>query len=100
MNAVESIKALEEASNEYRKHHSRYPLKDLVIWQTLDMYYSDAEGYGLVLSSTKEEAFERMISDSWTAPYDFYGIDYETIDELVFDYLIKNGLVGVLEEIK
>jgi hypothetical protein len=97
-NPVQDIIDVEKMSQVYRSNHSRSPVNDLVIWQTLDMYYSDPEGHGLVALSTKEEAFERIVKDDWVVSYDFYGIDYETYDERVLDFLQKSGLVGDLED--
>lgn len=73
---------------------------DLAIWQTLEMYYVDAEGHDLVATSTQDEAFERMLADNWQ-PFqgsNFYGLDYEVIDEVVLDYLIQNQLVTRVDE--
>lgn len=76
----------------YSDAYNRSPRQDIAIWETLDMYYSDPEGYNITMFSTKEEAFERMLADNWKITLDFYGLDYQVIDEVVLDYLIKNKL--------
>ena len=97
MKPLDLLKQAETMLNEYRYslQNSRAPMLDLAIWQTLEMYYSDAEGHELVVTSTRDEAFERILADNWQ-PFqgsNFYGIDYEAVDELVLDYLIRNQLV-------
>jgi hypothetical protein len=48
-----------------------------------------------VLTSTREEAFDRMVKDNWHVDMGdhFFGIDYETVDELVLKYIKDNKLV-------
>lgn len=95
---MQQIKEIMAVMDSYRRDIKRSPMQDIAIWQTLDMYYSDLEAYELVATSTKDEAFERMLADNWTFKYDFYGLDYEVIDELVLDYLRNNQLVTDREE--
>ena len=98
MEASFMIEQVETTLNNYTNQYHRSGMRDLAIWQSLDMYYSDPDGHDLVVTSTKEEAFDRMVKDNWTVNYDYYGIDYEIVDELVLDYLIKNQLVTRMEE--
>jgi hypothetical protein len=73
---------------------------DLAIWQSLDSYYSRPDNWDIVLTSTREEAFDRMVKDNWYVDMGdhFYGIDYETVDELVLEYLVNNQLVTRVDE--
>jgi hypothetical protein len=72
----------------------RSGMQDLAIWQSLEPIYSRPEEYELVVTSTREEAFDRIVKDNWYVDMGnhFYGLDYETIDELVLEYLIDNQL--------
>jgi hypothetical protein len=73
---------------------------DLAIWQTLETYYKDPDEWEIVLTSTREEAFDRMVKDAWIVNMGehFYGLDYETIDELVLEYLKDNKLVASVDD--
>jgi len=73
---------------------------DLAIWQTLETYYTQPDDWNIVLTSTKEEAFEYMVKDNWTVYMGehFFGLDYEEIDNKVLDYLKNNQLVTEIEE--
>jgi hypothetical protein len=79
--------------NDYSARYNRSPRQDMAIWDSLDMYYSDPEAYELVATSTKAEAFNRMLKDRWFVKHDYYGLDYEVIDEVVLEYLTSNALV-------
>lgn len=72
----------------------RSGMQDLAIWQSLEPIYSRPEEYELIVTSTREEAFDRIVKDNWYVDMGnhFYGLDYETIDELVLEYLIDNQL--------
>ena len=94
------IAQVETTLTNYTNHHQRPGMGDLAIWQTLVMYYSDPDNYELVMTSTKEEAFDRMVKDGWHVDMGkhFFGIDYETIDELVLEYLIDNELAARVDD--
>ena len=95
MNASFRIEQVNFLLNQYREAMHRPGMLDLAIWQTLDTYYKEPEEWDIVLTSTREEAFDRMVADGWTVNMGdhFYGLDYETIDDLVLDYLQNNQLV-------
>ena len=78
----------------------RSGMTDLAIWQSLEPLYQRPEEYDLVLTSTREEAFDRMVKDNWSVNMGdhFFGLDYETIDELVLEYLVDNQLVTRVDE--
>jgi len=73
---------------------------DLAIWQSLDSIYTRPDNYELVLTSTREEAFDRIVKDNWHVYMGdhFFGIDYETVDEEVLKYLVDNQLVTRVDE--
>lgn len=98
MEASFMIAQVETTMSNYRNQYDRSGMQDLAIWQSLDMYYSDADGYDLIVTSTQEEAFDRMVKDKWTVMQDYHGLDYETIDEEVLQYLEDNALVKRKEE--
>jgi hypothetical protein len=90
------IAQVETLMTSYTDAVKRSGMRDLAIWQSLDMYYSDPSGYDLVATSTKEEAFDRIVKDNWMVDGigdNFYGIDYEWCDEKVLQYLIDNHLM-------
>jgi hypothetical protein len=95
MNASFRIEQVSFLLDQYRQATHRPGMMDLAIWQTLETYYKQPEEWDIVLTSTKEEAFDRMVSDRWNVNMGdhFYGLDYETIDELVLEYLKDNQLV-------
>lgn len=78
----------------------RSGMQDLAIWQSLEPIYERPDEYDLVLTSTREEAFDRMVKDNWFVNMGdhFFGLDYETIDELVLSYLTDNKLAKDLNE--
>jgi hypothetical protein len=78
----------------------RSGMTDLAIWQSLEPLYQRPEEYDLVLTSTREEAFDRMVKDNWSVNMGdhFFGLDYETIDELVLEYLVDNHLATRVDE--
>ena len=92
---LELIKEIDRQMSIYSTDTNRSSVFDIAIWHTLEMYYTRPDEYDLVATSTKEDAFERILSDNWTVNFGkhFYGIDYEILDELVLDYLIDNHLV-------
>jgi len=95
------IAQIETLLTAYTDAVKRLGMLDLAIWQSLVMYYSDPDNHELVMTSTKEEAFDRMVKDNWFVDMGdhYYGIDYEIVDELVLDYLKKNQLVKDIVEI-
>jgi hypothetical protein len=78
----------------------RSGMGDLAIWQSLESIYTRPDDYELVLTSTREEAFDRMVKDNWHVYMGdhFFGIDYETVDEEVLKYLVDNQLVTRVDE--
>lgn len=98
--AVEGIKIIDAVMAQYRDLFKRIPMRDIAIWQALVNYYIQADEYDIIVTSTPEEAFERMVADKWTVFMgdDYYGLDYVTIDELVLEYLKKNQLVKDINE--
>ena len=93
MEASFMIAQVETTMSNYRNQYHRSGMQDLAIWQSIDMYYSDAGGHDLIVTSTREEAFDRIVQDKWTVSHDYHGLDYETIDEAVLQYLEDNALV-------
>jgi hypothetical protein len=95
MEASFMITQVETTLSNYTSHYRRLGMQDLAIWQTLEDIYKRPELHDLVLASTREEAFDQMVKDNWFVDMGqhFYGLDYETIDELVLQYLKDNQLV-------
>ena len=94
------IAQVETLLTSYTDAVHRSGMGDLAIWQSLDSIYTRPDNYELVLTSTREEAFDRMVKDNWHVDMGdhFFGIDYETTDELVLDYLIDNQLATRVDE--
>ena len=94
------ITQVEFLLKQYSEAMHRSGMGDLAIWQSLDSYYSRPDNWDIVLTSTREEAFDRMVKDNWYVNMGdhFYGIDYETVDELVLEYLIDNHLATRVDE--
>ena len=90
------IAQVEFLLTQYTEAMNRSGMGDLAIWQSLDSYYSRPDNWDIVLTSTREEAFDRMVKDNWYVNMGdhFFGIDYETTDELVLEYLIDNQLAA------
>ena len=95
MEASFMIAQVETTMSNYTNQYHRMGMTDLAIWQSLEPIYSRPDEYELVLTSTREEAFDRMVKDNWHVYMGdhFFGLDYEVIDELVLDYLKDNQLV-------
>jgi hypothetical protein len=89
------IAQVETTLSNYTSQYKRLGMQDLAIWQTLEDIYKRPELHDLVLASTREDAFDQMVKDNWFVDMGqhFYGLDYETIDELVLQYLKDNQLV-------
>lgn len=89
------ITQVETTLSNYTNQYHRLGMQDLAIWQTLEDIYKRPELHDLVLASTREEAFDQMVKDNWFVDMGqhFYGLDYETIDELTLQYLKDNQLV-------
>jgi hypothetical protein len=100
MNASFRIEQVNFLLTQYREATHRPAMLDLAIWQTLETYYTQPDDWNIVITSTREEAFDRMVKDAWTVNMGehFFGLDYETIDELVLEYLKNNQLVTNIEE--
>jgi len=94
MNASFRIEQVEFLLSQYSDAMHRSGMRDLAIWQSLESIYSRPDEYDLVLTSTREEAFDRMVKDNWHVDMGdhFFGIDYETTDELVLEYVKANKL--------
>ena len=94
------IAQVETLLTSYTDAVHRSGMGDLAIWQSLDSVYTRPDDWDLVLTSTREEAFDRMVKDNWFVDMGdhFYGIDYETVDELVLEYLKNNKLVKDITE--
>jgi hypothetical protein len=95
MNASFRIEQVSFLLNQYRQTMHRPGMLDLAIWQSLEMYYTQPDDWNIVLTSTREEAFDRMVKDNWTVYMGehFFGLDYEEVDNKVLDYLKNNQLV-------
>lgn len=95
MNASFRIEQVNFLLTQYREAMNRPGMHDLAIWQTLETYYKQPEEWDIEPTSTREEAFDRMVKDGWSVNMGehFYGLDYETMDELVLEYLKDNNLV-------
>ena len=94
------IAQVETTLSNYTNQHHRPGMHDLAIWQALDSYYSRPDDWDIVLTSTREEAFDRIVKDNWSVDMGnhFFGLDYETIDELVREYLIDNKLAARVDD--
>jgi hypothetical protein len=94
------IAQVETLLTSYTDAVHRSGMGDLAIWQSLDSIYTRPDNYELVLTSTREEAFDRMVKDNWHVYMGdhFFGIDYETVDEEVLKYLVDNQLVTRVDE--
>jgi hypothetical protein len=94
MDASFMITQAETTLSNYTNQFHRSGMRDLAIWQSLESIYSRPDEYDLVLTSTREEAFDRMIKDNWHVDMGdhFFGLDYEVIDELVLQYVKDNKL--------
>jgi len=94
------IAQVEFLLTQYTDAVHRSGMGDLAIWQSLDSIYTRPDNYELVLTSTREEAFDRMVKDNWHVYMGdhFFGIDYETVDEEVLKYLVDNQLVTRVDE--
>ena len=88
------IAQVETLLTSYTDAVHRSGMGDLAIWQSLESIYTRPDNYELVLTSTREEAFDRMVKDNWHVDMGdhFFGLDYETIDECVLDYVKDNKL--------
>jgi len=95
MNASFRIEQVSFLLDQYREATHRLGMQDLAIWQTLEDIYKRPELHDLTLLSTREEAFDKIVNDNWFVDMGqhFYGLDYETIDELTLEYLKDNQLV-------
>ena len=94
MDASFMIAQVETTMSNYTNQYHRLGMRDLAIWQSLESVYARPEDYDLVVTSTREEAFDRMVKDNWHVDMGdhFFGLDYEVIDELVLEYVKDNKL--------
>ena len=95
MNASFRIEQVSFLLDQYREATHRLGMQDLAIWQSLEDIYKRPELHDLTLLSTREEAFDKIVKDNWFVDMGqhYYGLDYETIDELTLQYLKDNQLV-------
>ena len=100
MDASFMITQVETTMSNYTNQYHRLGMRDLAIWQSLESVYARPEDYDLVVTSTREEAFDRMVKDNWHVDMGdhFFGLDYETIDECVLQYLKDNKLVASVDD--
>lgn len=100
MNPSFRIEQVDNLLTHYSDAMHRSGMHDLAIWQSLESVYSRPDEYDLVVTSTREEAFDRIVKDNWFVDMGdhFFGLDYETIDELVLKYLKDNSLVTDINE--
>ena len=99
MNASFRIEQVSFLLDQYREATHRLGMQDLAIWQTLEDIYKRPELHDLTLLSTREEAFDKIVKDNWFVDMGqhYYGLDYETIDELTLEYLKDNNLVKEID---
>ena len=99
MNASFRIEQVSFLLDQYREATHRLGMQDLAIWQTLEDVYKRPELHDLTLLSTREEAFDKIVKDNWFVDMGqhYYGLDYETIDELTLEYLKDNQLVKEID---
>ena len=100
MDASFMIAQVETTMSNYTNQYHRLGMRDLAIWQSLESVYARPEDYDLVVTSTREEAFDRIVKDNWHVDMGdhFFGLDYETIDECVLQYLKDNKLVASVDD--
>jgi hypothetical protein len=100
MDASFMITQVETTMSNYTNQYHRLGMRDLAIWQSLESIYTRPEDYDLVVTSTREEAFDRIVKDNWHVDMGdhFFGLDYETIDECVLQYLKDNKLVASTDD--
>lgn len=100
MEASFMITQVETLLDSYTTQHKRIGMTDLAIWQAVCQYYAQPHAYEITITThlSKEEAFDQMVRDNWFVDMGshYYGLDYETIDELVLEYLKDNQLVKEL----
>ena len=94
------IAQVETTLYNYTSQHHRSGMGDLAIWQSLTAYHERPDNWDIEWTSTREEAFDRMVKDNWYVNMGdhYYGIDYEVVDELVLEYLKDNKLVKDITE--
>jgi hypothetical protein len=99
MNASFRIEQVSFLLDQYREATHRLGMQDLAIWQSLEDIYKRPELHDLTLLSTREEAFDKIVKDNWFVDMGqhYYGLDYETIDELTLEYLKDNQLVKEID---
>jgi len=100
MEASFMIAQVETTMSNYTNQYHRLGMQDLAIWQSLEPIYARPEEYDVVATSTREEAFDRMVKDNWHVDMGdhFFGLDYETIDDCVIQYLKDNQLVTSVDD--
>ena len=100
MDASFMITQVETTMSNYTNQYHRLGMSDLAMWQSLEPIYARPEEYDVVATSTREEAFDRMVKDNWHVSMGdhFFGLDYETIDDCVLQYLKDNKLVASVDD--
>lgn len=100
MEASFMITQVETTLSNYTNQYRRLGMQDLAIWQALCQYFAQPHSYEIQFTTalSKEEVFDQMVRDNWFVDMGqhFYGLDYETTDELVLEYLKDNQLVKEL----
>jgi hypothetical protein len=100
MEASFMIKQVDTTLSNYTNQYRRLGMQDLAIWQALCQYFAQPHSFEIQLTTvlSKEEVFDQMVRDNWFVDMGqhFYGLDYETTDELVLEYLKDNQLVEEL----
>jgi hypothetical protein len=101
MEASFMITQVDTTLSNYTNQYRRLGMQDLAIWQAVCQYYAQPQAHEIKITThlSKEEAFDQMVKDNWFVDMGdhFYGLDYETTDELVLEYLIDNKYAERME---
>jgi len=101
MEASFMITQVDTTLSNYTNQYRRLGMQDLAIWQAVCQYYAQPQAHEIKITThlSKEEAFDQMVKDNWFVDMGdhFYGLDYETTDERVLEYLIDNKYAERME---
>ena len=101
MEASFMITQVDTTLSNYTNQYRRLGMQDLAIWQAVCQYYAQPQAHEIKIIThlSKEEAFDQMVKDNWFVDMGdhFYGLDYETTDEMVLEYLIDNKYAERME---
>ena len=101
MEASFMITQVDTTLSNYTNQYRRLGMQDLAIWQAVCQYYAQPQAHEIKITThlSKEEAFDQMVKDNWFVVMGdhFYGLDYETTDEMVLEYLIDNKYAERME---